>query len=147
MTGEIEVLPIYWDASAILSVLFEDSHSVDARGWAKRKGFHFISTLSYTETCAVIARMRRERLLVDVLTESAIEALHQGPWRRLHMGPQWAEISRLALKWPVRGADLWHLATAKSLQEQLPELVLLTFDEKLETAARGEGLSRPTGVP
>lgn len=83
---------------------------------------------------------------MDVLTEAAIEALHQGFWRRLHMGPQWVQISRLALKWPLRGADLWHLATARSLQEQLPELVLLTFDEKLETAARGEGLSRPSGV-
>ena len=41
MTGETEVLPIYWDPSAILSVLFEDSHSVDAQHWAKRKGFHF----------------------------------------------------------------------------------------------------------
>lgn len=143
MTGGAKVLPIYWDASAIISVLFEDSHSLDAQSWAKREGFHFISTLSYAETCAVIARMRRDRLVADILAEAALEALDQGPWRRLNMGPQQREVSRLALKWPLRGADLWHLATAKSLQEQLPELVLLTFDDKLEAAARGEGLGRP----
>ncbi len=140
MTSQAEVLPIYWDASAILSVLFEDSQSAYAQNWARRDGFHFISTLSYTETCAVIARMRRDRLVADVLAEAAMEALDQGPWRRLNMGPQWVEVSRLALKWPLRGADLWHLATAKGLQEQLPELVLLTFDDKLAAAAQGEGL-------
>jgi predicted nucleic acid-binding protein len=140
MATETKVLPIYWDASAVLSVLFEDSHSLPARDWAERKGFHFISTLSYAETCTVIARMRRDRLLADILTEAALEALGQGPWRRLHIGPQWGMIHSLALKWALRGADLWHLAMAKSLQEQLPELVLLTFDDKLDVAARGEGL-------
>ncbi len=140
MAVETEVLPVYWDSSAILSVLFEDSHSLRAREWAERKGFHFISTLSYAETCAVIARMRRDRLLADILTEAALEALDQGPWRRLHVGPQWGMMHDLGLKWALRGADLWHLAMAKGLQEQLPGLVLLTFDDKLDVAARGEGL-------
>lgn len=140
MATETKVLPIYWDASAILSVLFEDSHSLYARDWAERKGLHLISTLSYAETCAVIARMRRDRLLADILTEAALETLDQGPWRRLHVGPQWGAIQSLGRKWALRGADLWHLAMAKGLQEQLPELVLLTFDDKLEVAARGEGL-------
>jgi predicted nucleic acid-binding protein len=135
-----EVRPIYWDASAVLSVLFEDCHSVHAQDWAKREGYHLLSTLSYTETCAVIARMRRDRLLADILIEAAFEALHQGPWRRLHMGPQWGTVYSLAMKWPLRDADLWHLAVAKSLQEKLPELVLLTFDDKLNLAAQSEGL-------
>ena len=75
------------------------------------------------------------------MAAAAFEALYQGPWSRLHLGPQWGMVRRLALKWSLRAADLWHLAAAKSLQEQLPELVLLTFDEKLNLAARGEGLS------
>ena len=37
----------------------------------------------------------------------------------------------------------WHLATAKSLRSKLPELVFLTFDSKLEDAARGEGMLPP----
>ncbi|MGH2424940.1 MAG: hypothetical protein ACRDF1_01465 [bacterium] len=43
------------------------------------------------------------------------------------------------MKWSLRGADLWHLCTAKSLQSELPELRILTFDARLATAARGEG--------
>jgi predicted nucleic acid-binding protein len=143
MATETEVLAIYWDASAILSVLFEDSHSPDALDWTKREAFHLISTLAYAETCAVIARMRKDRLLADILTGAALEALHQGPWRRLHMGPQWKTVHGLALKWALRGADLWHLAIAKSLHEQLSHLVLLTYDEKLNVAAQGEGLATP----
>ena len=139
MAAEAEGLPVYWDASAILSVLFQDSHSLHARNWANRDGFHFISSLSYVEACAVIARLRRERLLADTLTEAALESLHHGPWRRLHMGPQWGTVSTLARKWALRGADLWHLSVAKSLQEKLPELILLTFDDKLGVAAQGEG--------
>jgi predicted nucleic acid-binding protein len=140
MGTEAELLPVYWDASAVLSVIFEDSHSRNALDWAQRKGLHLISTLSYAETCAVVARMRRDRMLADILTEAALKTLDQGPWRRLHVGPQWGTVQSLSLKWALRGADLWHLATAKGLQEQLPELVLLTYDYKLEVAARGEGL-------
>jgi hypothetical protein len=36
---------------------------------------------------------------------------------------------------------LWHLAAAKSLQRDLPEIFLLTFDDKIEVAARGEDLT------
>jgi len=35
---------IYWDASAVLSVLFKDSFTDDAQMWAQKKGFHFIGT-------------------------------------------------------------------------------------------------------
>ena len=37
-------------------------------------------------------------------------------------------------------ADLCHLATAESLQKQLPEILLLTFDNRLKSASQGEGL-------
>jgi hypothetical protein len=46
----------------------------------------------------------------------------------------------LSSRYPLRGADLWHLAAAKSLQEELPELRLLTFDQRLMEAAQGEGI-------
>ena len=34
-----------------------------------------------------------------------------------------------------------HLAMAKALQVDIPELMLLTFDERLRAAAEGEGLA------
>jgi len=133
---------IYWDASAVLSVLFKDSFTDDAQMWAQKKGFHFMSTLTYAETCAVIARMQRERILADILIKASFEALEEGPWRRLTISPEWTVMRSLSAKWPLRGADLWHLSAAKSLQKELPELLLLTFDNRLQKAAQGEGLVR-----
>ena len=132
---------IYWDSSSILSALFKDSHSEDALEWSKKKGAHLISTLAYTEVCAVISRIQRERLLADILINAAFEALESGPWRHLNIWPDWERLKGLSSKWPLRGADLWHLAAAKTLQKQLPELILLSFDERLRTAAEGENIS------
>jgi predicted nucleic acid-binding protein len=99
-----------------------------------------MSSLAYAEAWAVMGRLRRERILADILIEAASEALHQEPWRRLHSGPDWKLVRSLAEKWRLRGADLWHLATARSLKAELTDLVLLTFDARLQEAAAGEGL-------
>lgn len=72
---------------------------------------------------------------------SAIISLETGPWRRVHISPIWDELSELCMKWPLRGADLWHLATAKRIRKELPELFMITFDERLNTAAQGLGLT------
>ncbi len=89
----------------------------------------------------MLDRIRRERLLTDLLIDAALEALETGPWRNLKMSPGAAETKELAQKWPLRGADLWHLAAAKTLQQHLPELSLLTFDQRLYAAASGENLA------
>jgi len=134
-------LPVlYWDASAILSVLFKDRHSTIAQRWANQEGLHLVSSLAYAETCAVIARLQRERILTDVLVQAALEVLREGPWNYLNILPEWKTIQPLSVKWSLRGANLWHLAAAKCLQRQLPELSLLTFDTRLKAAAQGEGL-------
>ena len=133
---------IYWDSSAILSALFKDSRSKEAIAWSWKKGVHLISTLAYAEVCAVIARLKGEKILADVLISAAFEALEQGPWRHLNILPEWEGIKNLSQKWSLRGADLWHLAAAKTLQNQLPELELLTFDKKLGSAAKKVLLDR-----
>lgn len=131
----------YWDASAVLSALFQDSHSDVALDWLRMPGIHLLPSLSWAEVRAVISRIRREGVLTDLLVASAIETLETGPWCLTSVSPGWDVVKRLASEWPLRGADLWHLAAAKSLQEQLPELILLTFDSRLHDAADGEGLS------
>ncbi|MBW1894824.1 MAG: type II toxin-antitoxin system VapC family toxin [Deltaproteobacteria bacterium] len=136
---------IYWDASAILSALFKDSHSHIATKWAEKDAAHFLSTLAYSEVCAVISRMRKENILSDILIKSSFEVFDQGPWRRITISPEWEITRDLSQKWSLRGADLWHLATSKSLQKDFPELFMLTFDSRLETAAKGEGLISLTG--
>ena len=132
----------YWDTSAILSVLFRDEHSEKAKSLADQEGVHLISSLGYSETCAVLARIKREGFLTDILFKSAFEVLATGPWRRIHLSPVWEDLQDLSGIWPLRGADLWHLAAAKRIQQELPELFLFTFDQRLKRAAEGEGIGR-----
>lgn len=132
---------IYWDASAVLSALFKDKYSEEAMNWSRREGVHLISSLSYAEIYAVMSRIKREGLLSDVLINAAYESLEEGPWRRLYLIPDWSKFKSLSQKWPLRGADLWHLSTAKTLQKRIPELHLLTYDSRLMAAAMGEGLA------
>jgi hypothetical protein len=132
---------VYWDTSGVLSVLIADVHSAKATATARSGGTHLLSTLGYAEAFAVVSRLEREGALPSVLAESAREVIVNGPWRRLALQPDWKAIEALAPRWPVRGADLWHLATAETLRRQLPELKVITFDARLMVAAQGIGLS------
>jgi len=131
---------IYWDTSAIISALFKDVHSQEAWSWSRREGVHPLSSLTMAETYAVINRIDRERALPEILVSAALEAFEQGPWHSINMNPDRKQIKRLGSKWPLRGADLWHLAMTCTLRNSLPEIRLLTFDHRLLVAARGEKL-------
>jgi len=133
-------LVLYWDASAILSALIQDTHSKVAARWAERDGLHLVSTLGWAETTAVVYRMGGEGHITKVFVDSALESLAGGPWRLIHRGPERAAIDALAARHTLRGADLWHLAQANSLLGELPTLKILTFDRRLRTAAEVEGL-------
>jgi len=139
MTKRVPVA-VYWDSSSILSVLFKDTYSKEALDWFRKNGVHLTSTLGYTEVCGVISRIKREKLLADILIDVAFKALKTGPWRYLNIGPEWEKLRALSIKWSLSGTQLWHLATAITLQKQIPELTLLTFDSSLGIAAKGEGL-------
>ena len=131
---------IYWDSSAVLSALFKDGNSRRAKAIAERDAFHLLTTLAYAEVNAVISRMKREHILTEALFQSAHEILDRGPWRRISIPPEWPMNRRIAAKHALRGADLWHLTTAMTLRREFPELSLLTFDQRLKTAAELEGL-------
>ncbi|MBC8393226.1 MAG: PIN domain-containing protein, partial [Deltaproteobacteria bacterium] len=105
---------VYWDASAVLSVLFKDAQSKNALERANMEGIHFMSSLAWAEVCAVIARMKNEEIISDLVESTSFEALQQGPWHLLSTSPGWEITRTLSMKWSLRGADLWHLATAKT---------------------------------
>lgn len=138
-----KIIPVvYWDASAILSVLCKDGHSNEAMKWASCEGVHLMSSLAYAEVCAVISRMIKEKIIPGNLRKTILDVLTQGPWRRIMINPEWEITKALSSRWYLRGADLWHLAASKSLFKDLPELVMLTFDKQLGKAAQGEDLCR-----
>ena len=132
---------VYWDASAVLSTIFKDTHTPIARRWAERKGIHLLSSLAWAEVCAVVNRMKQERILSDKKETRSLEAVRQGPWLRMSGLPDWEVTATLCRKWALKGADLWHLAAAKTLQCEEQDLVLLTFDTRLEECALGEGMA------
>lgn len=132
---------IYWDTSAIVSTLFQDRYSKKALHCASLEAVHLFSTLALAETWAVINRIGREKLLADILIKAAGETLEKGPWRLLKIVPDPLVVKKLSAKWSLRGADLWHLAAAKTLHKELPELLVLTFDKKLYNAAWQEKLA------
>lgn len=132
---------LYLDASAILSVLFEDEHTSVAIKRVRAAGTHLLSSLARAEVHAVIARLEREQTTSRDLIATARDVLSRGPWRRLNAVPDWESVESLAQRWPLRGADLWHLALAASLRAELPELALLSFDRHLRAAAEGEDLA------
>ena len=140
MTARRQPLVLYWDASALLSALVQDTHSRVAARWAARDGLHLVSTLGWAETTAVLHRLTAEGHFTKVLVNSALESLAEGPWRLILRGPERHDIESLAGKHALRGADLWHLAQARSLLVELPALRVLTFDRRLREAAGLEGL-------
>lgn len=138
---QAQALVSYWDASAILSLLFQDLHSEQAASWVRQAGVHLLSSLAWAEVCAVISRIQRDGVLAPTLVEAARETLESGPWYRVNLVPEWEIVRDLSVKWSLRGADLWHLGAAKTLQKELPELTLATFDQRLRAAAMAEGLT------
>ena len=132
---------VYWDTSGILSALFEDAQSKEALVWLKKRGIHLISSLGYAEVCAVVSRLKRGKKLSAVFADAVLDTLTSGPFRHLNIQPDRKWVVSLSAKWPLRGADLWHLAAAKTFEEQIPELVMLTLDDRMRAAAAGEELT------
>jgi predicted nucleic acid-binding protein len=132
---------LYWDTSALISALIEDEHTEKAMHWLKVGGGHLVSSLAFVELYAVLYRVQRESGATEDLAEKAQEEFLFGPWKRLNLLPDWSLFKPLAQKWSLRGADLWHLAAAKTASRNFPELKLISFDRNLAEAARGEKLA------
>ena len=98
---------VYWDTSAVLSVLFTDTHSETAQEWQRSSGLHLISSLTHAETCAVIGRLTREGIVSVPQADQTLAVLERGIWRRINALPDWGVVRDLARETPLRGADLW----------------------------------------
>jgi predicted nucleic acid-binding protein len=132
---------IYWDTSAILSILVEDEHSAKAIKIEKQKGIHLASTLCFAETYAVLKRMNHENVLTDVLYASVLESIENSVIRKINVQPDWKIIQKLSTRYVLKGAYLWHLAAVKTIQPELPEVLILSFDKQLSNAAKKEGIA------
>lgn len=131
----------YWDASAALEALIPAQRSQIAAAEAKSDGINLLSSLTWAEVHSVIARLQRQRSITAALANDARKELHTRRWHWINVVPVRPLVVELSGRWQLRGADLWHLAAAKTLQADRPELTLLTLDSRLRAAAKGEGLA------
>ena len=137
---------LYWDTSAILSTLVEDEHSFIAKKIEKKRGYHFASSLCFAEMHAVLKRMEHEGVLTEILYKSAIESFENGPIRKMNILPEWKIIQDLSVRYILKGADLWHLASVKTIQLELTEIKMFSFDSKLITASKKEKIAFGAGT-
>jgi predicted nucleic acid-binding protein len=132
---------VYWDSSALIATLFNEANTEQARTLAAAAGTHLMSSLAWAEVHAVLARARQEPGVATTAVAAAQSALQIGPWTYVNALPGQAVVRSVAQRWPLRGADLWHLALAKTLHENLPEMCFATYDHALAHAAAGEGFA------
>ena len=89
----------------------------------------------------MLARLEREGSVDRSARRRAVRSLRAQPWVDFQLEPDRGVVAELAARHRLRGADLWHLATAATLAPELPGLTILTFDERLANAANAEGLA------
>ncbi len=129
-------LILYWDTSAVISLLAEDIHTVKAMSVLRQSSVRLLSSLTIAETFAVLSRSgdgaiasKKHTLLKDISS---------GLWHLAHLVPHRETLASLSNVHSLRGADLWHLGLVADLKSEIGELRMITFDRNLAEAARQE---------
>lgn len=130
-------LSLYWDSSAVVSLFIADPHTQRARKAAHPDGLHVLSSLAVAEVFSVFSRKKLDELARR--KEEFGRELDEGKWSFNPTTPSLTTLKSLSDRHPLRGADLWHLAKALELREEIPELRIITFDDLLSRSARREG--------
>ncbi|HYN04689.1 MAG TPA: type II toxin-antitoxin system VapC family toxin [Vicinamibacteria bacterium] len=135
----------FWDTSALLPLFVAEKESARARKWLRRDPTVVVWTLTRVELLSALARREREE-------PSSARALLRARRQVLAAWEEWSEIvalepvrrqaERLVSVHPLRAADAVQLGAALVAADLDPAgLELVTFDERLATAAEKEGFS------
>ena len=135
---------LYLDTSALVKRYFREPYSDDVLSRWKSATQIVTSSVAYAETIASMYRKKRESDLADTLIRKITETFHQD-WEsfiRVEVNDKLnGYIDRVVEKYPLRGFDTIHLASAIVIHERLPEdFVFACFDDMLARAAQSEGL-------
>jgi predicted nucleic acid-binding protein len=133
----------FWDTSALLPLFVAEKESARARSWLRRDPVVVVWTLTRVELLSAIARRERKE-------PSAARALARVRAKVVQAWEEWSEIvalepvrsqaERLVFVHALRAADALQLAAALVATDSRPDgLELVTFDERLATAAEKEG--------
>ncbi|MCK9365172.1 MAG: type II toxin-antitoxin system VapC family toxin [Syntrophales bacterium] len=135
---------LYLDTSALVKRYFKEPYSDEIIFRWKSAVQIVTSFVAYAETMASINRKKREAELADTLIREAVDSFLRD-WESFIRVEVSGEINgyidRVVEKYPLRGFDAIHLASALAIREVLPEdFVFACFDDRLSRAARSEGL-------
>jgi len=135
---------LYLDTSALVKRYFQEPYSDDVISRWKSATQIVTSFVAYAETMASMYRKKREAGLADTLISKTVDAF-QKDWEsfiRVEVNDALnGYIDQVVEKYPVRGFDAIHLASAMVIHERFPEdFVFACFDDGLVHAARAEGL-------
>jgi len=135
---------LYLDTSALVKRYFHEPFSDDVIFRWKSATQIVTSFVAYAETMASLYRKKREARLGDTLIRKTIDAFHRD-WEsfiRVEINDALnGYIDHVVERYPLRGFDAIHLASAIVIHERFPEdFIFSCFDDNLGRAAQSEGL-------
>ncbi|MBU0544259.1 MAG: type II toxin-antitoxin system VapC family toxin [Proteobacteria bacterium] len=134
---------MYLDTSALVKRYFREPYSDDViNNW--KSATHIVTSfVAYAETMASIYRKKRESDLPDTIIQKIIDSF-RNDWESFIRVEVNAElnicIDKVVERYPLRGFDSIHLASAMVIRERLyDDFVFACFDDRLVRAAQHEG--------
>lgn len=135
----------YWDASAIVPMLVEEDVTKAVQSAYRTDPTVVTAWTTAVECASAVARAEREGNLTLEQATTALARLDglAAAWLEVEPGGDLRAVARRLLRaHPLRAADAIQLASATLAAQHRPaSLVVVTFDERLETAALREGFS------
>lgn len=133
----------FWDTSAIVPLLLDETSSTTARGSFARDSEMVVWWATSVECTAAIARAERDQRIDPLRTPDALAGLrllHSG-WLQIDATARLREVAeRLTRIHPLRAADALQLAAATVAAEGQPaSLPFVTLDDRMAVAADREG--------
>ncbi len=133
----------YFDASALVKGYVDEADSQATRRLLTR-GSAATTRLSFVEVASALGRLGREGRLSEDQRTAALAALTADAASVLVIeltGEIVARSQTLTQKHPLRAADAIQLASCLYVRETVnPRTTLVSFDDRLSTAARLEGV-------
>jgi predicted nucleic acid-binding protein len=125
----------FWDTSALVSLILEERHSVEAvkaQSAAKRYfAWEWIQVESHAALIRRGARPEQFKALRTILDH----------FRYVGLGSDdQPAVIKVLEKHKLRAADAGHLFCLKQLKRVIPDIAFVCFDQELSTAADKEGI-------
>jgi predicted nucleic acid-binding protein len=134
----------YWDASALVPLLLEESRSKEMRRRLSEDAVVVTWVWTRVELASAVERLTREGKLSRLERRATLDRIveHAGDWDEvLDVIAVRSRATALLGRHPLRAADAAHLAAALWVADDDPSgLEFVSLDQRLAQAAEREGL-------